>query len=360
MKRIALLLFLAGWLVPLASAQDRFQVGAYADYFRISQTILCRCQRHEPACEKQQKCNTLHSCSPWTENLEMQKTGAGFGLGVSFCLVDLDEPSRCRVARASSAASSGPGQRQKKRQITFQFLCDKEIFLHMVMAVLAQLRRDFRVREQESNLVRRAFYGMREQAGVLVNDLNRNAAHRRSHHRFFLPQRLGNSKAEAFAQAFLNDNRRSRLQRIDFQRRPSRKLENLDVRVVVRFAQDFFQDHGAFGIVRCTAAREDELAVEVSLDDAVGADYTDGILQAVEARDLREDRTLGIDPVACENLSDEVPLKFLVFLGKRIDGRIKKILRNRKLAGKFRRGKHSPVIAGNEFFEEIPDRAVRM
>jgi hypothetical protein len=38
MKRIALFLFLAAWLVPLASAQDHFQVGAYGDYFRISQT----------------------------------------------------------------------------------------------------------------------------------------------------------------------------------------------------------------------------------------------------------------------------------------------------------------------------------
>lgn len=43
MKRIALLLFLAlfagaGWLVPVASAQDQFQVGAYGDYFRIGQT----------------------------------------------------------------------------------------------------------------------------------------------------------------------------------------------------------------------------------------------------------------------------------------------------------------------------------
>ncbi|HEX2664935.1 MAG TPA: hypothetical protein VHM93_19045 [Candidatus Acidoferrum sp.] len=38
MKRVALLLFLAGWLVPLAKAQDQFQVGAYGDYFRVSQT----------------------------------------------------------------------------------------------------------------------------------------------------------------------------------------------------------------------------------------------------------------------------------------------------------------------------------
>ncbi len=38
MKRVALLLFFAGWLVPLASAQDHFQVGAFADYFRLTQT----------------------------------------------------------------------------------------------------------------------------------------------------------------------------------------------------------------------------------------------------------------------------------------------------------------------------------
>jgi len=38
MKRVALLLFVTSWLVPLASAQDHFQVGAYVDYFRISQT----------------------------------------------------------------------------------------------------------------------------------------------------------------------------------------------------------------------------------------------------------------------------------------------------------------------------------
>ncbi len=38
MKRVALLLFVAGWLVPLARAQDHFQVGAYGDYFRITQT----------------------------------------------------------------------------------------------------------------------------------------------------------------------------------------------------------------------------------------------------------------------------------------------------------------------------------
>ena len=38
MKRVALLLFVTGWLMPLAKAQDHYQVGGYGDYFRISQT----------------------------------------------------------------------------------------------------------------------------------------------------------------------------------------------------------------------------------------------------------------------------------------------------------------------------------
>jgi len=38
MKRIALALFLAGCIAPLAKAQDHVQAGAYVDYFRISQT----------------------------------------------------------------------------------------------------------------------------------------------------------------------------------------------------------------------------------------------------------------------------------------------------------------------------------
>ena len=38
MNRVALLLFLGSWLVPGASAQDHFQVGAFADYFRVAQT----------------------------------------------------------------------------------------------------------------------------------------------------------------------------------------------------------------------------------------------------------------------------------------------------------------------------------
>lgn len=38
MKRAAFIIILGAWLVPAASAQDRGQIGVYADYFRLSQT----------------------------------------------------------------------------------------------------------------------------------------------------------------------------------------------------------------------------------------------------------------------------------------------------------------------------------
>jgi hypothetical protein len=38
MKSVALLFVLAAILVPVAAAQEKFQVGAYGDYFRLSQT----------------------------------------------------------------------------------------------------------------------------------------------------------------------------------------------------------------------------------------------------------------------------------------------------------------------------------
>jgi len=65
---------------------------------------------------------------------------------------------------------------------------------------------------------------MRKQRHVFVDDLDRDAANRGVHHRFLFPQRLRNSKTEAFAHAFLNDVSRSPQQRVDFERRPGRQL----------------------------------------------------------------------------------------------------------------------------------------
>jgi hypothetical protein len=60
-----------------------------------------------------------------------------------------------------SGLSRSSGQRQKERQVTFQFLCDEKVFLYVLMLVFAEFCRDFRVGKQKTNLIRRAFHGVR-------------------------------------------------------------------------------------------------------------------------------------------------------------------------------------------------------
>src|SRR5260370_34988188 len=96
-----------------------------------------------------------------------------------------------------SGLSRSPGERQKERQVALQLLRDEKIFLHVLMPVFAEFCRDFRVGKQKANLIGRAFHGMRQQAGMLMDDLDRYAAHRSAHPRFFFPQRSGTREATA-------------------------------------------------------------------------------------------------------------------------------------------------------------------
>src|SRR2546425_6432227 len=83
-------------------------------------------------------------------------------------------------------------------------------------------------------------------------------------------------------------------------------------------------------------------------------------LETVEARDLREDRALRIDPVTSQNLRDELRFKLTVLFGKRVDCRIEKVLRDRELPREFRRREHRAVIPAYEGLEKVPDRTIRM
>src|SRR5947207_9218138 len=92
------------------------------------------------------------------------------------------------------------------------------------MPVFAEFCRNFRVGKEKANLIRCTFHGMRQQAGMLVDDLEWDAANRGGHHRFFLPQRFGNSEPEAFAQAILNHDGLGSLKLVYHEWRPGRQL----------------------------------------------------------------------------------------------------------------------------------------
>ena len=102
------------------------------------------------------------------------------------------------------------------------------------------------------------------------------------------------------------------------------------------------------------------MAIEISLYDTIGTNYPDGILQPVEPGYLRENCALGIDAVARKHLRDKLLLQFAILFRKRIDGRVKKVLRNRKLPRKLRRRKHRTVIFRDKLLQKIPYRPVGM
>src|ERR1700731_4904647 len=99
----------------------------------------------------------------------------------------------------------------------------------MLLPILPKARGNFRMRKQEADLVGRSFNGMRQQASVFVNDLGRDAADSRSHHRFFLPQSFRDGQSEAFAKALLQNYSRSALQGVHFQWRGRGKLDYVAV-----------------------------------------------------------------------------------------------------------------------------------
>ena len=102
------------------------------------------------------------------------------------------------------------------------------------------------------------------------------------------------------------------------------------------------------------------MAIEITLYDPISPDNPDRILQPVEARDLREDRALGIDLIATEDLRYELRIEVAVFFRQWVDRRIEQILRNRKLPREFRRRKQGAVVSRDEFLEEVPDCAIGM
>lgn len=71
-----------------------------------------------------------------------------------------------------------PVEQEEQGEIALQFLRDEEIFFYVFVAVFSELCCNFRMRKQETNLVGGAFYRVRQQSSVLVDDLRGDAANR--------------------------------------------------------------------------------------------------------------------------------------------------------------------------------------
>ena len=102
------------------------------------------------------------------------------------------------------------------------------------MALLPELRGEGGIGEEETDLVGRPLHRMGQQAGVLVDHLQGNATHRRSHDRFLLPQGFRDGEAEPLPQAFLDDQGRGGLQGVNLDGTSGGQIQDMDVRITLR------------------------------------------------------------------------------------------------------------------------------
>ena len=129
----------------------------------------------------------------------------------------------------------------------------------------------------------------------------------------------------------------------------------MNIRVVLGFAANFFQDDFSLRIVRRAAAGEHQLAIHVSPDDLIGAHDADWVLQSVESRNLRNDGACRVYTEPLHDFLDARGIEIDILFGKRVDARKGKILRNGKLARELRRGKQRAIVAVNKRPEKTPD-----
>src|SRR5262245_48610311 len=69
-----------------------------------------------------------------------------------------------------------PHERKEQRQVLTQVVRDQEVLLDVLVALIAKPGGDVRVREEIADLVGRSLNRMGQQSGVLVDDLDRDAA----------------------------------------------------------------------------------------------------------------------------------------------------------------------------------------
>src|SRR6266853_5563832 len=184
---------------------------------------------------------------------------------------------------------------------------------------------------------------MRQQARVLVNDLQRNAAHGGSHDGPLLPQRLGYGQSESFPETLLDDDRGRALQRVDLERGGCRELEYVNARIAADSVANLFEHGRSLRIVGRASSGKHELAVEIALHNLEGAYDAKRVFQPVEARDLRDDRPAPIDAELVEHALDEPGGQLAVLVRQRIDRWKEQILGNRQLLSERGGREHGAV-----------------
>ncbi len=144
--------------------------------------------------------------------------------------------------------------------------------------------------------------GMDDIARHSIEDLCRKSPGSAPDDRFAFPHGFRHGKTESFFDRFLKDDRGSALQCVDFKVCLGRQLQHMNVGIVGNSFLDFSQDRFAFSIMHDPRPGKDQTAILVFLDQSIGLDRTERILEPLKPRQLQQNRLVLRDAKALKDL----------------------------------------------------------
>jgi hypothetical protein len=137
--------------------------------------------------------------------------------------------SHCDALRQFNAVSGAVQQGNHEGQVFTQVASDEKVVAHKNAGLSAHFLDLLRLTQQVADAKRRAFGGIHQKPGVVVDHLQADAAHVTTDDRFAFPHGRGDGQAEAFADGFLQDYVGDALQCIDFPMRIGRQQQRVNI-----------------------------------------------------------------------------------------------------------------------------------
>ena len=122
----------------------------------------------------------------------------------------------------------------------------------------------------------------------------------------------------------------------------------MDILIPFGLAVYLLHDSRSLRIIRCSSARQNELAVHATFRKAVRFDDADGIFQVIEPGNLRHDRPRAVNAETCEDGVNGLFRQRPVLVTERVDGWRDQDLGDREGPGECRGREHSRIIAVNK------------
>src|SRR5680860_557838 len=174
------------------------------------------------------------------------------------------------------------------------------------------------------------FWCSHQKTCVVIHHLQPYPSRIPTDHRFPLPHTLCHSQSESLTYGFLQDDGGGTLDSVDGPVRIRRKQVYVDVRIIACCHPDLIQHQLTFRVVRGTTPHQHQLQRSELLDQSIGFNDTQRILESVKPGDLNNQRQLRVQVESTPSVLNLFMRQVDILLAERVDTGRNQILRMRQ------------------------------